>query len=355
MGTQPFNIKDIFFKIFEFGSFLKKKRKTLGIFLLIFFCAGLVYDYIYYNTKEYKTEIKFILENEGGGGEPGGLAGLASTLGIANLGSSNQLFSGENFRELLKTEIVIRKALFTKVKWGNKEDILANLIFEKGHLEKASFFKGTPIEFTNFRFKTNHLDSLSESELYELYRLTNYMKTIGTVLNQNTKSSIQTLTVVSHSDTLSYLWAKQYLNSVSDYYIATKTKKTSEMVRLMEQRVDSLRNALYYTQGRLATFSDQNQQIIFQRARIIADRLQLNSAQLQQLYAEALRNYDNLKFSLLKETPLINIVSVSDFPSFAPPKTFGKITLLITVIGFFCALIFLFIQNVYQDFKRNKS
>ena len=42
-----------------------------------------------------------------------------------------------------------------------------------------------------------------------------------------------------------------------------------------------------------------NQQIIYQRARVIADRLQMNSSQLQTMYFEAVRNFDNLKFSLI--------------------------------------------------------
>ena len=68
----------------------------------------------------------------------------------------------------------------------------------------------------------------------------------------------------------------------------------------MSNRVDSLKSALYYTQGKLANFQDQNQQIIFQQAKVISDRLQMNSTQLQGLYLESFRNLDNLKFSIEK-------------------------------------------------------
>lgn len=350
MNNQTLNLKDLFFKVFEFFGFLKKNIKTISVFLLLALLIGAFADYEYVTKKEYKSEIKFILETEGNA-EPNPLAGLASSLGLGSTGASSYLFSGENFKELIKTEIVIRRALFTKVKWGNKQGLLANLILEKGHLNEAPYFEEMPKDFLQFRFKSTQLDSLTDMEMYNIYTLTNYLKSVSSVNNTNAKSSIQTLSVVTHNDSLSNIWSKQYLESISDYYIATKTKKTSEMVNLMKDRVDSLRSALYYTQGRLAQFSDQNQQIIFQRARVTAERLQLNSAQLQQLYAESLRNYDNLKFSLLKETPLINIVSKSDFPSIIPEKRFGKITCLALVIGFMVSLLFLFIRNLYLEFK----
>jgi uncharacterized protein involved in exopolysaccharide biosynthesis len=111
-----------------------------------------------------------------------------------------------------------------------------------------------------------------------------------------------------------------------------------------------LRSALYYTQGKLANYQDQNQQIIFQQARIIADRLQMNSTQLQAMYLESVRNLDNLKFSLIKESPLLNIISDTELPLTLAPKSKGTITLLGAILGFFFSCGVVYLINLYKEF-----
>jgi uncharacterized protein involved in exopolysaccharide biosynthesis len=98
----------------------------------------------------------------------------------------------------------------------------------------------------------------------------------------------------------------------------------------------------------LANYNDQNQQIIFQRARIIAERLQMNSSQLQNMYFEALRNYDNLKFSLVKEAPLLTIIEDSELPIFVLPYKWGKIMLIGTLLGFLLGCFLAYLRFLYR-------
>ena len=119
----------------------------------------------------------------------------------------------------------------------------------------------------------------------------------------------------------------------------------------MSNRVDSLKSALFFTQGRLANFQDQNQQIIYQRAKIISERLQMNSTQLQAMYLESVRNLDNLRFSLIKESPLLNIISDTELPLTPPIKSNGTITLLGTLLGFFFSCIIVYLINLYKEFN----
>ena len=156
------------------------------------------------------------------------------------------------------------------------------------------------------------------------------------------------MSVETRDDTLTHIWAQLYLKTITDYYINTKTKKSKELLVLMDKRVDSLRSALYYTQGKLANYNDQNQQIIFQRARVIAERLQMNSSQLQAMYFEALRNYDNLKFSLVKEAPLLTIIEDSELPIFVLPYKWGKIMLIGTLLGFLMGCFFAYLRYLYR-------
>jgi hypothetical protein len=171
------------------------------------------------------------------------------------------------------------------------------------------------------------------------------------LVSENQKSSFLKLSVETRNDTLSYVWSKLYLKTVTDFYIDTKTKKSKDLLIIMSSRVDSLRSALYYTQGKLANFQDQNQQIIFNQAKIISERLQMNSTQLQGMYLESVRNLDNLKFSLIKESPLLNIISDTELPLTPSPKSKGTITLLGTLLGFFFSCIIVYLINLYKEFN----
>jgi hypothetical protein len=238
--------------------------------------------------------------------------------------------------------------LLTKVRYGKKEGIFANIFLEKSRIGEFEW-KNRPEDFYNHRFKTSDINKLSAQDRNILDALYDFLKGQTVIINDNPKSTFQTLTVETRDDTLSFIWAKLYLKTVTNFYIDTKTKKSQELLVLMDKRVDSLRSALYYTQGKLANYNDQNQQIIFQRARIIAERLQLNSQQLQGMYLESVRNYDNLKFSLAKETPLFTIISEPEISTVGIRHFYGPITLIGIILGIFLSSFVLNVVRIYKE------
>jgi hypothetical protein len=350
LKEDQFSFKKIFFSIFLLVPFFKKNIFYLLIGSLIGTSIGWYFDIQNNKSTFYKSEIIFIMDSEASN-SGGALSDLAGSLGLSNsFGASNTLFSGENFKELLKTKIIYRKALLKKVFWNGEEDIFANIFLKKSKIEEFEWSE-MPRDFFIHKFKSsniNDLDFYDRNILDQIY-LHLREKTVVSTLNQ--KSSFLTLSVETRNDTLSYIWSKLYLKTVTDFYIDTKTKKSKEVLNLMTSRVDSLRSALYFTQGKLANFQDQNQQIIFQRARIIAERLQMNSTQLQAMYLESVRNLDNLKFSLVKESPLLNIISDTELPLKPSPKSSGFIPFLGAILGFFFSCVIIYLVNLFKEFK----
>ena len=324
INSDQFSFKNILYSFFIIINFIKKHFIKIIIGSFIGGFTGLFIEYQKYQDMSYKSEIVFVLEGENGGG--GGIADIASSLGIgSSMGVSSSLFSGENFKELLKTKAIYRKAILTKVKFGGKEDIFGNFFLSKSP-QKISIQD------------RNILDLIYE-----------HLKSKTSITIENPKSSFQTLAVEARSDTLAYVWSKLYLKTVTDFYIDTKTKKSQELLIILGKRVDSLRSALYFTQGKLANYNDQNQQIIFQSARIIAERLQMNSSQIQGMYLEAVRNYDNLKFSLVKEAPLFNVISDTELPLIGNKHSWGPITMVGFFLGFLISALIVYIIGVYKE------
>ncbi len=343
-NNEQFTLSTVLVKLMGFIPFVKMNKKFIIITTVLGFLIGLGVE-IYRNTNSLKkTKIVFNLETENGSG---GLGDIAASLGFGGLNSGSSMFSGENFKELLRTKNIYRQAILTKVKVGNKVDYFGNVFLKRSDLQNHEW-NDLPEDFFKHRFKTGNLDSIDVQDKNIINTISLYLNDNTDIYLDNPKASFQTLSVETRDDTLTHIWAQLYLKTITDYYINSKTKKSKELLVLMDKRVDSLRSALYYTQGKLANYNDQNQQIIFQRARIIAERLQMNSSQLQAMYYEALRNYDNLKFSLVKEAPLLTIIEDSELPIFVLPYKWGKIMLIGTLLGFLLGCFLAYLRFLYR-------
>jgi hypothetical protein len=239
------------------------------------------------------------------------------------------------------------------VKYGNEEDFFGNIFLKNCQLQNSEW-SHLPPQFFTHRFKNPNLNTLSPEDKNLLNTIYGYLSDNTVITQSNSKSTFQTLSVETKKDTLSYVWSKLFLKTVTNYYIETKTKKSKELLKVMENRVDSLQAALYYTQGKLASYNDQNQQIIFQRARIIAERLQMTSGQLQGLYFEASRNLDNLRFSLVKESPLLTIIEDTELPIITKEYSYGAVTLISVILSFIVTCFSIYLYNLYKENYVNK-
>lgn len=347
LKPEQFSFKNIIIKGLMIIPYLKNNYKKLILGAIIGLCTGLAVEYYRSNDKKFKAEVVFLLDNDKVSG--GGLSDLASSLGLGDFGGSNtSLFSGENFKELFKTKSLLRKAILTKVKIGDNNDIYGNIFLKKCDLFEREW-SHLPEHIKNYKFKNSNSKTISNDDKVIVDLIGLYLNGSSELKNENPKSTFQTLKVETRNDTLSYLWSKLYLNTLADFYITNKNKKSNELLEILDKRKDSLKTALYYTQGKLANYTDQNQQIVFQRARIIADRLQMNSTQLQTMYLESVRNYDNLKFSLVKETPLFTIISEPELPGEDFKYTWGPVSVIATLLGVVLTIFVQYVISVYKE------
>ena len=346
-NSEQFSFKSLILKGLLVIPYLKKNYKRILIGALIGFFIGISIEFYRSNDKKFKSEVVFLLDNDKGSG--GGLSSLASSLGLGDLnGSNSSLFSGENFKELFRTKALLRKSILSKVKVDKKEIIFGNLFLEKCDLFDHEWWR-YPEHLKSVRFNSTNYSELKKEDQVTVDLIAVYLRYNSELANLNTKSSFQIFTIETRNDTLSYLWNKLYLKTLADFYISNKNKKSNELLDILDKRKDSLKSALYYTQGKLANYTDQNQQIIFQRARIIADRLQMNSSQLQSMYLEAVRNYDNLKFSMVKETPLFTIISEPELNGTDFKYNWGPVTFISTLIGIISILFVNYVISIYKE------
>jgi hypothetical protein len=287
------------------------------------------------------------MENGGGGGG-GGLSDIASVLGFnPNSSASAGLFSGDNFIELLKTKNLYNRAVLSRVKVNGREEIFGNYYLRASGILKDELVDDG--EMQTFKFKNDTYEKATANERSKVRLVQNYLMPVTVVANDSKKATFLALAVTTRNDTLSYVWANLYLRIVTDFYKETKTQKTRELLVLIEHRVDSLKRELYRTQTAAARFNDQNQQIIVQEGLIQQQRLQTNSGQLQGMYFEAVKNLDNLKFSMAKETPLFSRIDDAELPISPEPDPTKKGVIIGALIGLFLGIIYVAFRETLSE------
>jgi hypothetical protein len=352
LPEDQFSFNDIVKKLVSFKNLIVRNWKTLVLAIILGTAGGYIFERITRKPPIYIAKIVFNMENGGGGGAGGGLQDLASAFGINGANSASAgLFSGDNFIELLKTKNLYNRAILSRVNVYGK-----NYIFGNYYLQKSGILKDEledDVEMQTFKFIHDKYDSATTNEHSKVRLVQNYLMPYTVVANDSKKASFLSLAVTSRNDTLSYVWANLYLKVVTDFYKETKTQKTRELRDLIKHRVDSLKHELYRTQGEAARYADQNQQIIVQEGLIQQQRLQTNSGQLQGMYFEALKNLDNLNFSMAKETPLLSRIDDAELPISPEPDPTKKGVIIGSIIGLLLAVIYVAFKESLREINKN--
>jgi hypothetical protein len=341
LPEDQFSFKDIVMKLISFKNLIVRNWKILILSVFLGALGGYIFEKVTKKDSVYVAKIVFLMENGGGGG--GGMSDIASALGLSSNGSgSANLFVGDNFIELLKTKNLYNRAVLSKVIVNGKTEIFGNYYLKSSGILKDEL--EDDVEMQTFKFVHDNYELATRNERDKVRMVQRFLMPVTIVANDSKKATFLSLAVTTRNDTLSYIWANLYLKIVTDFYKETKTQKTRELLVLIQHRADSLRRELYRTQNAAARFSDQNQQIIVQEGLVEQQRLQTNSGQLQGMYFEAMKNLDNIKFSMAKETPLFTRIDDPELPISPESETASK-------GAFFGALFGIIIGILWVAFK----
>ena len=348
LPEDQFSFNDIVRKLVSFKNLIVRNWKILILSIILGTLGGFLFERLTRKPPIYIAKIVFNMENGSSGGGGGGLQDLASAFGIGGGSSASAgLFSGDNFIELLKTKNLYNRALLTRVNVFGKNYIFGNYYLEKSGILKDELEDDAAMQ--TFKFKHDSYDSATTDERSKVRLVQNYLMPYTLVANDSKKASFLSLAVTTRNDTLSYIWANLYLKIVTDFYKETKIVKTKELRDLIKHRVDSLKRELYRTQSQAARYADQNQQIIVQEGLIEQQRLQTNSGQLQGMYFEAMKNLDNLNFSMAKETPLLSRIDDAELPISAEPDPTRKGIIIGSIVGLLLAIIYVAFKESLKE------
>jgi hypothetical protein len=331
-NSDEISLKELVQKAGEWFAFFKSKWKTIVLAGIIGGLLGLGYSF----TKKtiYTAKLSFALEEKGVSG--GGLSSLAAQFGLGG-GDGGGVFSGGNIIELLKSRFLIEKTLLSTVTINGKSDLLINRYIRFNKLDKAwaknkylANLKYSNASRTHF---TLQQDSVLGIISYGL--IANNIK----VAQQDKKLSIINVFFVSTDEIFAKVFSEKLIETVTDFYIETKTKKSRANILVLENRADSVQRELNAAMYGRAQFGDQNMGLIRQQAAVPKLKQEMRVQMLGTLYGELVKNLEFAKLALMREEPLVQIIDQPILP--LPKVRLGKLKAMIMgglLLGFLSLL-----------------
>lgn len=288
----------------------KVALKKIGMLLVLSLLGGAIgYLIGHLSVPTYNARMKFIVQEEDKSSPLSSYTGIASQLGISMPDGGSDLFKSENIIELMKSNLIIDQTLFTEVEVNDQKILLGNLYLK---INKVTALRPDHSVFT-FQ-KDRHPERFEDSMLAKI-EVDLVRKDLQQAKVDN-NVTIRYATFSSKNEAFSKLFLENLMRNVGKYYISTKTEQASNNVRALQKQTDSVKRILFEAMGRSAESADYT--LNMNPARQVGQvPLQKNKIDLQiqtSTYLELVKNLDAAKLTLLKETPLFQIIDPPRYP-----------------------------------------
>jgi uncharacterized protein involved in exopolysaccharide biosynthesis len=321
INNDEISLKELLQKAKEWFDYLLSQWKTIVLAGVIGAALGLTYSFI--KKPVYTATLSFAMEDEKGGGGLGGALGLASSFGIDLGGSGGGIFSGSNLTELFKSRSMVEKTLLSAVTVDGKTMSLAEMYIQNNEWRKE--WSAKP-ELAKLEFVPNarreQFTRVQDSIMGVMYA--NLSQEGLSVAQKDKKISIINIDVVSQNELFSKYFCEALAKQVSDFYVATKSKKARENMAILQRQLDSVRGQLNGSITRVAVANDNtfNLNPALNVRRAPAARSQVDVQANTAILTELVKQTELAKVTLRKETPLIQIIDRPILP--LPKEKFGK-------------------------------
>ena len=352
-SNDEISLKELILKMKEWWLFLKSKWIIITLAGLLGGVIGFSYAYIQKPT--YTATLSFALEDDkaGGGGLSGAL-GLASSLGIDMGTSAGGAFSGANLMELMKSRTLIERALLNPITIGAQTSSLAEYYIDFSGMRK-NLNKKNELSFIHYLVDDNRTNfSLQkDSVLGEIFKkvIGENSRTLLSVLQKDKKISIISVDVTTEDELFSKALTESVVKEVSDFYIFTKSKKARNNVAILQKQADSVRNELNNAISGVAQSTDNtfNLNPSLNIKRSLSTKRQVDVQANTAILTQLVTNLEMAKVTLLKETPLIQIIDKPILP--LKKEKVGKLKSLVLggLIFAIVSIVVLVFRNLYKS------
>ena len=346
--NDEITLKELLFKAKEWYTYLLSQWKIIALAGSIGALLGLGYSF--YKKPIYTATLTYALEDGKAAG--GGLGSLASSFGfdIGAASGNSGAFAGANLIELFKSRAMVEQTLLAPVTQNNTSISLAEMYIqekkwrekweEKPKLKNLKFLPNT--DKTKF---TRAQDSIFGVIYKEL------SKNCLNVEQKDKKVAIGTITMRGTNEYFAQQFTLALTNTVTNFYIETKSKRAKENMDILVRQTDSIRGELNGAITGVAVANDNTFGLnpALNIKRVPSARRQVDVQANTAILTEIVKQTELAKVTLRKETPLIQIIDQPILP--LPKEKFGKAKgiLLGGILAGFLTILGLIVRRIFKE------
>lgn len=336
--------RELIERLFGWVNVFLRKWKVLGTFVVIGILLGISVALL--KKPVYHADTTFVLEQSDMGGL-GNISGIASMLGLnlGSIGSESGLFKGDNILELYRSDAMLSKALLDPFD-AEEDQLLIHRYIDFQELDEK-WQRKVDFEALDFSLPREDFSIQQDSVLHEVVK--EIRKESLVVDKPDRKLNIIKVTVASKDQEFAKRFNEQLVETVNDFYLKTKTKKTAENQSVLQQQADSVRTVLDEKIRQLARFQDKvpNPNPLLQEGLVASRSLQVDIQAAAAVYEEIVTNLEIAKINHRNNTPLIQII---DQPRFPLERTEIKLVTGIVLgafLFFLMGMVWVYLQTMY--------
>jgi hypothetical protein len=317
--------------------------KWLLIIAVAFLFGVIGVTYAWMQKPVYTAELTFAPENDRGSSSMAGYAGIAAQFGL-DIAGGGGVFEGENLMELLKSRMLIQKALLSPIGKNGPNDLLINYYLRVHEINK-DWSKDKVLSKISFTKDYQPGFRAQDSVLNAIIQKINSNLEIDRV---EKRVNIVAAKIKDSDELFCKMFIEQLVVNGIQYYVDYRSKKTRENVQILQRQTDSVRGILTGNIISVAASSDLNVNPIKQIVRAGVQRKQVDVQANSALYAELVKNLELSKITLRKETPLVQIIDVPVLPLDKKKPGRAMTGILFATIGGILCVSYLVVKRLFK-------
>jgi hypothetical protein len=344
--NDEISIKDVLLRLRSGVRYVRSK--WLIILTIAIFGGVLGLCYSIFKKPSYVATSTFVLDevSKDGLGQYAGLASLAG-IDIGSNGGGGGIFRGDNILELYKSRLMIEKALLSTASFNGKDGLLIDRYVNYYKLREK--WKGKDhIDSITFTGDPGKFDRKQDSIITDLAEIFN--KNVLSVIRPDKKLSIIRVDVTTKDELFSKAFNDKLVETVNNFYIQTRTKKTFQNVQVLQRQADSVKQVLNSSISGVASAIDAapNANPLLLSLRVPSQRKQVDVQASTAIYTEIVKNLEISKMDLRRETPLIQVIDQPILPLYIDHVGKLKGIVMGLVFGFIAAVIFVLLKKLFS-------
>lgn len=342
------SLKEIVHTIQDYYTYLKSNKKYIVVLVLVGALLGLAYASL--KSPIYTASLSYAVEEGKSAG--GNLSGIASSFGLNIGGGGNSgVFAGNNLMALYKSRSMVEQTLLAPVMVDNKSLSLAEYYIQDKNWRENWQEKPELNQSLRFPPQANRaLFSRSQDSILGLIykQLT---KEQLRVEQKDDQVSIGTISLTHPDEYFAQQFTLALTETVTDFYVETKSKRSKENLDILQHQTDSIRMALNQSIKGVAVANDNTFGLnpAYNVKRVPSAKEQVDVQANTAILEELVKQTELAKVSLRQQTPLIQVI---DRPILPLEKEETSLLKSIVVGGFIAGILVVGFFIGYREYKK---